>query len=72
MSIHFIISWIQSFLLDNSFIINVLGLQLKVTEIKLNRLLSPQLLQAWAANTPLKNGLPVNHCVVYCGEFVND
>jgi hypothetical protein len=46
------------FLLDNSFISNVLGLQLNGYAIKLNRLFVTAL-QAWAATTPLKNGLPV-------------
>ena len=46
------------FMLDRAFIETVLGLTLSEEEAKLNRLFI-HALQAWAAETPLKKGLPV-------------
>lgn len=46
------------FMLDPGFMTEVVGLELTETKAKLNRLFINGL-QAWAANTPLKKGLPV-------------
>jgi len=46
------------FMLDPTFVSNVLGLDLTEEQAKLNRLFI-KALQAWAAETPLKKGLPV-------------
>jgi hypothetical protein len=46
------------FMLDPHFIAEVVGLELTETQEKLHRLFI-QGLQSWAANTPLKKGLPV-------------
>ena len=46
------------FMLDPVFVTEVLGLQLSAPQAKLHRLFI-QALQAWAAATPLKKGLPV-------------
>lgn len=46
------------FMLDPAFIQDVLGLDLEDDQVKLNRLFI-RALQAWAAKSPLKNGLPV-------------
>jgi len=47
-----------AFMLDPAFVQGVLGLELTVKQAKLHRVFI-QALQAWAANTPLKKGLPV-------------
>lgn len=47
-----------SFMLNPAFVIDVLGLELSAPQAKLHRLFI-QALQAWAAATPLKKGLPV-------------
>lgn len=47
-----------SFMLDPAFVAEVMGLQLSAPQAKLHRLFI-QALQAWAAATPLKKGLPV-------------
>lgn len=46
------------FMLDPAFVAEVIGLQLSAPQAKLHRLFI-QALQAWAAATPLKKGLPV-------------
>lgn len=46
------------FMLDPTFVVSVLGLELSGRQTKLHRLFI-QALQAWAAATPLKKGLPV-------------
>lgn len=46
------------FMLDPAFVVDVLGLELSESQTKLHRLFI-QALQAWAAATPLKKGLPV-------------
>ena len=46
------------FMLDPAFVVKVLELELSDTQSKLHRLFIQALL-AWAANTPLKKGLPV-------------
>jgi hypothetical protein len=48
----------SGFMLDSAFIETVLGLKLNEEEAKLNRLFI-RAIQAWAAETPLKKGLPV-------------
>ncbi|MBP6057004.1 MAG: hypothetical protein KA524_01020 [Nitrosomonas sp.] len=48
----------SGFMLDPTFINDVLGLKLEKDQTKLNRLFI-HALQAWAAATPLKKGLPV-------------
>lgn len=47
-----------SFMLNPAFVTDVLGLELSAYQAKLHRLFI-QALQAWAAATPLKKGLPV-------------
>lgn len=47
-----------SFMLNPAFVVDVLGLELSAYQAKLHRLFI-QALQAWAAATPLKKGLPV-------------
>lgn len=46
------------FMLDQAFVADVMRLELSATQAKLHRLFI-QALQAWAATTPLKRGLPV-------------
>jgi len=46
------------FILDPAFVVDVLGLDLSAPQAKLHRLFI-RALQAWAATTPLKKGLPV-------------
>ncbi|EMN0268683.1 TPA: RNA-directed DNA polymerase, partial [Pseudomonas aeruginosa] len=46
------------FMLNPAFVVDVLGLELSPAQSKLHRLFI-QALQAWAAATPLKKGLPV-------------
>ncbi|MCW2244985.1 hypothetical protein M2352_000576 [Azospirillum fermentarium] len=46
------------FMLDQSFVKNILDLELTDEQVKLNRLFV-RALQVWAAGTPLKRGLPV-------------
>ncbi|WP_249553742.1 reverse transcriptase domain-containing protein [Shewanella sp. 8A] len=47
-----------NFMLDAAFVTDVMGLELNAEQTKLHRLFI-KALQAWAASTPLKKGLPV-------------